>query len=403
MATFTYEAVNESGKKLKGNLKAQNKQTAITELRGRGMTIRSIQENKATAMDFEIHFGRAVKLEDFVIFCRQFATLIRSGIQIDQAVAILEDQTTSKYLKAALGDISEQIRSGHALSKGMGDHPKVFPDMFVNMIASGETGGNLDEVLDRMAEHYEKEHKTIQKVKSAMTYPIIVLIIAIGVVIFLLLKIVPTFADMFLEQGSQLPMITRFVMGSSDAIVKYWWMFLAGLIGLIVLYRSFAAGEEGKFIIDQLKFKIPIFGIILKKAAVARMARTMSSLFVSAVPVLQALDVTEKVVGNRVIAKVLREAKNSLQQGKMLSDPIQKSGIFPKMVVQMLIIGEETGQVDNMLAKIADFFEADVDQSVDRLKAVIEPLMLLFVSGIVGVIVAAIMSPMFKMYDNFLN
>ena len=162
-------------------------------------------------------------------------------------------------------------------------------------------------------------------------------------------------------------------------------------------------GEEGKFWIDTIKFKIPVFGIILKKAAVARMARTMSSLFVSAVPVLQALDVTEKVVGNRVISKVLREAKDSLQQGKMLSEPIQKSGIFPKMVVQMLIIGEETGQVDNMLSKIADFFEADVDQSVDRLKAVIEPLMLLFVSSIVGVIVAAIMSPMFKMYDNFLN
>lgn len=403
LANFTYEAVNESGKKLKGMVKAQNKQLAITELRGRGITIRSIQEQRKTTMDLEIHIGRAVKLEDFVIFCRQFATLIRAGIQIDQAVSILEDQSTSKYLKAALGDISEQIRSGHPLSKGMGEHPKVFPDMFVNMMASGETGGNLDEVLERMAEHYEKEHKTVQKVKSAMTYPIVVLVIAIVVVIFLLLKIVPTFADMFLEQGSELPLITKFVMSSSDAIVHYWWMFLAGVIGIIVLYRSFASSEEGKYWIDTIKFKIPVFGIILKKAAVARMTRTMSSLFVSAVPVLQALDVTAKVVGNRVIAKVLRDAKDSLQQGKMLSEPIQKSGIFPKMVVQMLIIGEETGQVDNMLAKIADFFEADVDQSVDRLKAVIEPLMLLFISSIVGVIVAAIMSPMFKMYDNFLG
>lgn len=402
MANFAYEAVNESGKKLKGNLKAQNKQTAITELRGRGMIIRSIQEKSATAMDKEIHFGRAVKLEDFVIFCRQFATLIRAGIQIDQAITILEDQSTAKYLKIALGDISEQIRSGHNLSKAMGDHPKVFPEMFVNMIASGETGGNLDDVLDRMADHYEKEHKTVQKVKSAMTYPIIVLIIAVVVVIFLLIKIVPTFADMFLEQGSELPMITKFVMASSDAIVEYWWMFLAGLIGLGLLFRTLNAKEEGKYWIDSIKFRLPIFGIILKKAAVARLARTLSSLFVSAVPVLQALDVTEKVVGNRVVAKVLRESKTSLQQGKMLSEPFATSGIFPKMVVQMLMIGEETGQVDNMLAKIADFYEADVDQSVDRLKAVIEPLMLLFVSAIVGVIVAAIMSPMFKMYDNYL-
>lgn len=383
-------------------LKAQNKAMAISELRGRGMIIRSIQEKSATAMDKEIHIGRAVKLEDFVIFCRQFATLIRSGIQIDQSVTILEDQSTAKYLKAALGDISEQIRSGHSLSKAMGDHPKVFPEMFINMIASGETGGNLDDVLDRMAEHYEKEHKTIQKVKSAMTYPIIVLIIAIVVVIFLLIKIVPTFAGMFLEQGSELPLITRFVMGSSDAIVKYWWMFLGLIAGLILLYKMFANGEEGKYVIDSMKFRFPIFGIILKKAAVARLARTLSSLYVSAVPVLQALDVTEKVVGNRVISKVLREAKDGLQQGKMLSEPFEKSGVFPKMVVQMLIVGEETGQVDNMLSKIADFYEADVDQSVDRLKAVIEPLMLLFVSILVGIIVAAMMSPMFKMYDNYL-
>lgn len=402
MANFTYEAVNEQGKKFKGIVKAQNKQSAISELRGKGMTIRSIQENAKTSMDKEIHFGRAVKLEDFVIFCRQFATLIRAGIQIDQSVSILEDQSTAKHLKAALGDILEQIRSGHSLSKGMNDHPKVFPEMFINMIASGETGGNLDDVLDRMAEHYEKEHKTVQKVKSAMTYPIIVLFIAIGVVIFLLIKIVPTFADMFMEQGSELPWITKFVMSSSDAIVHYWWIFLAGLIGLIFLFRAVASSEEGKFMIDSVKFRLPVFGIILKKAAIARLTRTLSSLFVSAVPVLQAIDVTEKVVGNRVIAKVLRESKDNLQQGKMLSDGIAKSGVFPKMVVQMLIIGEETGQVDNMLAKIADFYEADVDQSVDRLKAVIEPLMLLFVSLIVGVIVAAIMSPMFKMYDNYL-
>ncbi len=402
MANFAYEAVSESGRKMKGVLRAQNKNAAISELRGKGMIIRSIQEKQSTAMDKEISFGRAVKLEDFVIFCRQFATLIRSGIQIDQAITILEDQTSAKKLKTALGDVSEQIRTGHALSKAMSDHPRIFPEMFINMIASGETGGNLDDVLDRMADHYEKEHKTIQKVKSAMTYPIIVMFIAIIVVIFLLIKIVPTFAEMFLEQGSELPLITKFVMGSSDAVVAYWWIFLAGIIGLLFLYRAFAAKDEGKFLLDSMKFKIPVFGIILRKAAIARLTRTLSSLFVSAVPVLQAIDVTEKVVGNRVMAKVLREAKSSLQQGKQLSDPFSKSELFPRMVVQMLIVGEETGQIDNMLSKIADFYEADVDQSVDRLKSVIEPLMLLFVSVLVGIIVAAMMSPMFKMYENYL-
>ncbi|TVY10410.1 type II secretion system F family protein [Paenibacillus cremeus] len=403
MANFTYEAVSDSGKKLKGVLRAPNKNAAISELRGKGYIIRSMQEKKATAMDKEISIGRAVKLEDFVIFCRQFATLIRSGIQIDQALTILEDQTATKNLKAALGDVAEQVRTGHSLSKAMSEHRRIFPEMFVNMIASGETGGNLDDVLDRMADHYEKEHKTVQKVKSAMTYPIIVMIIAVFVVIFLLIKIVPTFADMFMDQGAELPWITKFVMSSSDAIVEYWWMFLAGIAALIFAYRAFTASDEGKFVVDAVKFRIPIFGIILKKAAIARLTRTMSSLFMSAVPVLQALDVTEKVVGNRVMAKVLREAKDSLQMGKLLSDPFSKSELFPRMVVQMLIVGEETGQVDKMLMKIAEFYESDVDQSVDRLKAVIEPLMLLIVSSLVGIIVAAIMSPMFKMYDNFLK
>ncbi|WP_127587869.1 type II secretion system F family protein [Paenibacillus koleovorans] len=402
MANFAYEAVTESGKRTKGTMRAQSKQSAISELRGKGLIIRSITERDGTAMDKELHFGRAVKLEDFVIFCRQFATLIRSGIQIDQSISILEDQTEAKYLKRSLGDVSEQIRTGHSLSKSMGDHPKVFPEMFVNMIASGETGGNLDDVLDRMADHYEKEHKTIQKVKSAMTYPVIVMVIAVGVVAFLLIKIVPTFASMFLEQGSELPLITKFVMSASDAIVKFWWMFLLGLAGIVTFYRMFTSNNDGKYVIDMMKFRFPIFGIIFKKAAIARITRTMSSLFVSAVPVLQAIDVTEKVVGNKVMEKVLREAKESLQQGKLLSDPFEKSGLFPKMVVQMLIIGEETGQVDKMLLKIAEFYEADVDQSVDRLKAVIEPLMLLFVSILVGIIVAAMMSPMFKMYDNYL-
>lgn len=403
MPHFVYEAVNDSGKKVKGTVQALSKQSAIAELRNRNLIVRSVQETKFTLMDKEIQIGRAVKLVDFVIFCRQFATLIRAGIQIDKALSILEEQTTSKRLKAALGEVTEQIRAGHALSKAMGEHPRIFPEMFINMVASGETGGMLDEVLDRMADHYEKEHKTIQKVKSAMTYPMIVLALAICVVIFLLTKIVPTFAGMFEEQGAELPWITRFVMGASDMVAHYWWMCLLMLIGAGLLLRTVAAKEEGKYWLDSLKFRIPLFGIILKKAAIARLARTMSSLFISAVPVLQALDITGKVVGNLVLTKVLREAHSSLQQGKLLSESFVNSGLFPNMVVHMLIVGEETGQVDKMLAKVADFYETDVEQNVDRLKAVVEPLMLLVVSTVVGFIVAAMMTPMFKMYDNFLK
>ncbi len=403
MPIFVYEAVSESGRKMKGSVNALSKQTAIVELREQGLNIHSIKEKAASLFDKEIIIGRAVKLDDFVIFCRQFATLIRSGVQIDRALDILEDQTTAKFLKRALGEVSLQIKSGLSLSKAMGDHPKVFPEMFVNMIASGETAGNLDDVLLRMADHYEKEYKTVQKVKSAMTYPIIVLIITVLVVIFLLVKIVPTFAAMFQEQGAELPLVTRIVMGASHMIAAYWWVLLMLTIGTVLIARMWMGTDEGRLSIDRMKYRIPIFGLIMKKAAIARLTRTLSSLFISAVPVLQALQVAERVVGNRLLAGVLAEARDSLQQGNLLSEPFGKSGIFPKMVIQMLNIGEETGQVDQMLEKIADFYEADVDQSVDRIKAIIEPLMLLVVSGIVGLIVASIMTPMFKMYQNFLN
>lgn len=403
MPNFVYEGVTEAGKKVKGVVRASNKQAAISDLRGKGYMIRSVQEKAETMLDKELNIGRAVKLEDFVVFCRQFATLIRSGIQIDQALKIMEDQTVAKRLKAAIGDVHEQVRNGHPLSKAMGEHPRIFPEMFVNMVASGETGGNLDEVLDRMALHYEKENNTVQKIKSAMTYPIVVLIMAVVVVVFLLLKIVPTFATMFEEQGAELPWITRFVMGASYAVAHYWWAFVLIVAGIVAAFKVVGKNENGRYALDAVKFKIPIFGIVMKKAAIARMSRTMSSLFVSAVPMLQALDITEKVIGNQVMAKVVKEAKASLQQGKQLSEPFSNSGLFPEMVLQMLYIGEETGQIDHMLAKVADFYEADVDQSVDRLKALLEPLMMLILSGIVGFIVASIMTPMFKMYENFLG
>lgn len=403
MPNFYYEGVTDRGKKVKGNHRSMNKQAAINELRSKGYSLRSIDERRETFLTNEITIGRAVKLEDFVIFCRQFATLIRSGIQIDQSLSILEEQTSAKRLRSALYQVHDQIRSGHSLSKAMSEHPKIFPEMFINMVHSGESGGHLDDVLERMADHYEKENKTIQKIKSAMTYPIILIIVAIGVVIFLLTSIVPTFANLFSEQGQELPWITRFVMGCSDFVIDYWWIVLLGLLASVIGFRLFTGTEDGKYQVDQLKFKFPIFGVVFKKAAIARLTRTMSSLYSSGVSVLHALDITGKVVGNRVLVRVLQQSKQSLQQGKQLSEPFTRSGLFPAMVIQMIIVGEETGQLDKMMGKIADFYENDVDQSVDRLKAVIEPVMLLIIACLVGIIVAAIMSPMFTMYDNFLK
>lgn len=403
MAVFEYEAIAATGKKVKNYITAASKQAAISELRKQEMNILSVVETKGNVLNKEIQIGRAVKLIDFVLFCRQFATLIKAGIQIDKALTILAEQTNGKKMKAALAGILEHIRNGNPLSQAMTDYPRIFPDMFISMVASGETSGNLDYVLERMADHYEKENKTIQKVKSAMTYPIVVLILAIGVVTFLLIKIVPTFAGMFAEQGAELPWITQFVMSASNAVVHQWWIFALLIVGIFILFKVLTMKEEGKYAVDLIILKIPIFGIIWKKASIARLTSTMSSLFTSAVPVLKALEIAETVAGNRVIAKVVRDSRMSLQEGKPLSEPFATSGVFPGLVVHMLSVGEETGQVDSMLAKVADFYETDVDQSVDLLKALIEPIMLLIVSTLVGIIVAAIMMPMFKMYDTFMQ
>jgi type IV pilus assembly protein PilC len=403
MPNYYYEAVSNSGKRLKGFHRSLSKQAAIQDLKSRGYAIRSIQEKAASVWSSELTIGRAVKLEHFVIFCRQLATLVRSGIQLDRSLEIMIEQTKAKKLRDGLAHVLEQIHSGNSLSKAMSEHPKIFPEMFVNMVESGETGGHLDDVLDWMAESYEKENETVQKVKSAMAYPVLLIITAIGVVIFLLIKIVPTFVSMFNDQGEQLPWITRLIVWASDWVMSSWWIVLIVLIILVLLSQVLVNNEQGKYYVDLLKFKIPIFGVVFKKAVIARMARTMSSLYANGVSVLQSLDITGRVVGNRVLSKVLLEARHSLQQGELLSTPFAISKLFPPMVIQMIIIGEETGQLDKMLGKVADFFEADVNHSVDRLKAVVEPLMLLLISVVIGIIVAAVISPMFTMYENYLK
>jgi len=403
MPLFSYEAVTESGKKVKGTLQAINKYAAVAELRSQNLSVRKVEEARPSVWNRDIQIGRPVKLSEFVMFSRQFATLIRAGVPIDRSLAVLVEQTKNRKLRQAIADVADQVRTGRQLSEAMSDHKSIFPDMFVNMIVSGEAGGTLDDVLDRMADHYEREHKIVQKVKSAMTYPIVVLVLAICVVIFLLVRIVPTFESLFAEQGAELPWITKIVIGASRLAGKVWWLVLPLAAGLWIVFRLIRKSEKGKVWWGIVRFRLPIFGPVMKKAAIARMARTLSSLLSGAVPILQALEVTARAVGDAAITRALALAGERLREGKWLSQPLAESGFFPAMVVQMLVIGEETGQIDKMLAKIADFYEHDVEQSVDRLKALVEPLLLLVVASVVGVIVAAMMSPMFKMYENFLR
>lgn len=399
MVVYKYVGRTSRGMIKKGIVDATNKQMAITRLRSQGINPREIEESKSV-LHKELSFGGKVKNQDFVIYSRQFATLIRAGVSILESTKILAEQTSSKPLKKGLQAVEEDVRSGLSFSDAASKNPKVFPVLFVNMIRAGEATGNLDESLDRLAFSYEKQFNLKKKVQSTLAYPLILLFLTIVVSVFLMLTIVPQFVSMFDDLGADLPLITKVVMSLSESLQSSWYIFLLIILlfGIIVNYL-YKNNEKFNYGFHLILLKLPIFGKLLQKSAIARMTRTLSSLFSSAVPILHALSIVENVIGNPVVAKVVRESRTSLEQGSTLSAPLAKSWIFPPLVTQMTSIGESTGSLDYMLEKIADFYEDDVDRTVDTLKSMIEPLMIVFLAGVVGTIVMAIMVPMFSVYE----
>jgi type IV pilus assembly protein PilC len=398
MPRYKYSGRDLKGRK-SGVITAVSKRDAVLQLKQKGIRVLELNEIPETLWTKEITFGNPVKLQDFVIYLRQFATLLRAGVPVVEATAILAQQTESKALKKALLAIEQDLREGNPLSEAAAKHKKIFPSMFVNMVKAGEAGGNMDDTLDRLALHFEKQHFTKQKIVSALAYPITVGLLAIAVVIFLLVKVVPTFVEMFKDFGGELPAITKFVLSSSEFMQKYWWLvvlfFVACFIGIGVVRNN----KTTKYYLDYFLLRIPIFGKLLQKAALARMTRTLSSLFASSVPILQALSIVENIVENEVIARVLRKSRESLEQGQSLTEPMRKHWVFPPLVSQMIAIGEESGSLDAMLSKVADFYEREVETSTDRLKSLIEPLMIVFLAGLVGTIVTSIMVPMFEIFQ----
>ncbi|MED0688071.1 type II secretion system F family protein [Anoxybacillus ayderensis] len=400
MAQFRYEARDVHGRVKKGTIVASSRRDVMMKLREQRLKVIDVREVPQTLLTKEITFGNPVKLQHFVIYLRQFATLLKAGVTIVDATRILAEQTESKALKKALVRIEEQLRSGQPLSVAMTDHPNIFPSLVVNMIRAGEASGSIDETLERLADHFEKVHRTRQKIVSALAYPIVVGIIAVIVVIFLLVSVVPTFVSMFADFGAELPAITKFVLRASEVMQTYWWgvilLFIALYILLIVLRRQKAT----KYYLDVLMLRMPIFGGMMQKAVLARMTRTLSSLFSSAVPILQALAIVETVVENEVVARVIRTSRDALERGESLTEPMKRHWAFPPLVTQMIAIGEQTGSLDAMLAKVADFYEAEVEAATDRLKSLIEPLMIVLLASVVGTIVTSILVPMFDIFNH---
>ncbi|WP_404329429.1 type II secretion system F family protein [Mesobacillus maritimus] len=399
MARFKYSGRNRKGKK-SGTISAASKREAILQLRGDGIKVVEISEVPETMMTKDLSIGNPVKLQDIVIYLRQFATLIKAGVTIVDATNILAMQTDSKKLSAALKEIETELRQGQPFSDAAEKHKKIFEPMFINMVRAGEAGGNMEETLERLAEHFEKQHNTRQKIKSAMAYPVVVGIIAVAVVIFMLVSVVPTFVGMFADFGADLPAITQFVLNASEFMQVYWWLILLLAIAFAVGLNLLNNGKKTKYYMDLIKLKMPIFGKMLQKAALARMTRTLSSLFSSGVPILNALSIVESVVENEVISRVIKASREDLARGRSLTGPMKEHWAFPPLTTQMISIGEETGSLDAMLSKVAEFYEKEVDNSTDKLKSLIEPLMIVFLAGIVGVIVLAIMTPMFDMFNH---
>ena len=398
MARFKYSGRDRRGKK-DGVINAASKREAMLQLRTEGVRVLEINEVPESFLTKDISIGNPVKLQQFVIYLRQFSTLLKAGVSVVDSTQILAAQTDSKALKKALLDIEQELREGNPLSDAAAKHKKIFTPMFINMVRAGEAGGNMDETLDRLAEHFEKQHNTRQKIKSAMAYPIAVGIVAIAVVIFLLVSVVPTFVSMFADFGAELPAITRFVLKSSEFMQAYWWLVVLFFVSIVVGIGIIRKNAQTKYYLDYFILRIPVFGKMLQKAVLARMTRTLSSLFTSSVPILQAMTIVEKVVENEVIARVVRESRNALEKGRSMTEPMKKHWAFPPLVTQMIAIGEETGSLDAMLGKVADFYEKEVENSTDRIKSLIEPIMIVLLAGVVGTIVTSIMVPMLEIFN----
>ncbi|MBO1005595.1 type II secretion system F family protein [Pseudogracilibacillus auburnensis] len=398
MARFKYSGRSQF--KLKnGVLQAPSRREAMIKLRNNGIRVIEIEEVPETIFTKDIHIGNPVKLQHLVIFLRQFATLLQAGVTIVDATNILAAQTDSKHLSKALTEIELELREGHALSDALAKHHRIFDPLIIHMVGAGEISGTLDETLERLGDHFEKQHHTRQKVISAMTYPLVVGFIAISVVIFLLLAVVPTFVSMFADFGAELPAITRFVLSGSIFLQKYWFVLvlLCVLIAATMMYLK--RKPETKYYLDYALLRIPVFGKILQKELLVRVTRTLGSMFSSSVPILQALHMIEKIVGNEVMAKVVQDSRKSLEQGRPMAEPMKNHWAFPPLVSHMIAIGEETGSLDKMLEKVAEFYEKEVETATDQLKSLIEPVMIVILAGLVGLIVSAIVIPMFDIFN----
>ena len=397
--TYAYKVKDHSGRLIEGSLEAESTALVANKLRQMGYVPIAIDKKQTTGTHKELHFpgfGNRVKLKDVSIFARQFATMIDSGLTMLRSLQILGAQTESKALKAVIDQVRTDVESGASLSQALAHHPKIFSKLFVAMVRSGESGGVLDEVLIQIADTIEKQVELRRKVRSAMTYPVVVLALVITILTAMLVFIVPLFKGFYKSLNGKLPLMTRILITVSNLFVKLLPLVILAIIGLAYLFKRWIASEKGRSRWDTIKLRVPVFGGLVHKTALARFARTFGVLLRSGVPILEALEITKDTAGNTVVSKGLEDVQAGVKIGEPISKPLEKHSVFPPMVVQMMAVGEESGALDGLLEKIATFYDQEVEATVNALTSLLEPLMIVVLGGAVGTMVIALYLPMFN-------
>ena len=397
MAVFNYKVVDKNGKNKKGTIEAPNRDGAEKKLKADGYAIMSLTEQNSPFSGGLIK--KKVKSKDLAVFCKQFSAVIRAGVTIISALELMGDQIENKTLQRAVMDAKTYVEKGGTLSDAMRINPSIFPPIMINMVAAGEMSGNLEVCLDRLTEHFEKDNALASKIKGAMTYPIVVFIVMIAVVIVVMVMVIPNFSSMFAEMGTQLPLATRIMVAASNFIIHKWWLLIIIVAAIVVGCKAFKRSSVGEQLFANMAIKMPIFGNLTIKSACSRFARTMSTLMASGISMIDAVEQVAKMMDNKIIRDGLLDAKTQVAKGIPLSKPLKDMEMLPPMLSAMTKIGEETGDIEEMLSKVADYYDEEVEAATNALTAAMEPMIMVVLALIVGMIVAAVYGPIMSMYN----
>ena len=397
MAKYKYRVMNSDGEKINGSYEADSKEQVIDYISANGyypLKVEEVIESK----NIELKFGQKVKLKDLAVFCRQFYTMLNAGVPILTCLEILSEQIENEKLRKATREVQEEVEKGGILSEAMKKHEDVYPNLLVSLVASGEASGNLDSIMLRMATHYEKENKINNKVSSAMVYPMVLSFVAVAAVVFILTYVMPTFMDIFSESGTELPWSTKLLLGMSEGIKNYWFILMIIVISIVMGLRIYLRTDQGKMISSELKLKLPVIKELNQMIIVSRFTRTLSILISSGLPLISALEMVSQVAGNKVAENALIKVKDKVMIGENLYSSMKETNVFPTMLYSMIKIGEDTGSLDDILNKTADFYDEELENTIQKSVAMIEPILIVVMGLIIGFIVVSIIQPIFQMY-----